>query len=49
MHWHYRLGHLSFTKLKQLPLDSKILRKLSKVLPPKCAGCHFRAMMKPPW
>ncbi len=24
MHWHYRLGHLSFTKLKQLALNGKI-------------------------
>jgi hypothetical protein len=24
MRWHYRLGHLSFSKLKQLVLNSKI-------------------------
>ncbi len=24
MHWHYRLGHLSFAKLKQLALNGKI-------------------------
>ncbi len=24
MHWHYRLGHLSFSKLKQLALNGKI-------------------------
>ncbi len=24
MHWHYRLGHLSFSKLKQLALNGEI-------------------------
>ncbi len=24
MHWHYRLGHLAFSKLKQLALNSEI-------------------------
>ncbi len=50
MRWHYRLGHLSFPKLKQLALNGKIPEiKLTKVLPPKCAGCLFRAMTKLSW
>jgi hypothetical protein len=49
MQWHYRLGHLSFPKLKQLTLNSKIPKKLAKVLPPKCAGCLFGPMTKLPW
>ncbi len=49
MQWHYRLGHLTFPKLKQLTLNGKILKKLTKVLPPKCAGCLFGAMTKLPW
>jgi hypothetical protein len=49
MRWHYRLGHLSFPKLKQLSLNGKIPKKLAKVLPPKCAGCLFGAMTKPSW
>ncbi len=49
MRWHYHLGHISFTKLKKLALNSKILKKLAKVLPPKCAGCLFGAMTKLPW
>jgi hypothetical protein len=49
MHWHYRLGHLSFPKLKQLTLNGKIPKKLAKVLPPKCTGCLFGAMAKLPW
>jgi hypothetical protein len=47
--WHYRLGHLSFQKLKQLALNGEIPKKLSKLKPPKCAGCLFGAMTKLPW
>jgi hypothetical protein len=50
MRWHYRLGHLSFQKLKQLALNGEIPKKLvSKLKPPKCAGCLFGAMTKLPW
>ncbi len=49
MRWHYRLGHLSFQKLKQLALNGKIPKKLSKLKPPKCAGCLFGTMTKLPW
>ncbi len=49
MQWHYRLGHLTFPKLKHLALNSKILEKLTKVLSPKCAGCLFGMMTKLPW
>jgi hypothetical protein len=49
MHWHYHLGHLPFTKLKQLALNGEIPKKLAKAKPPKCAGCLFGAMTKIPW
>ena len=49
MQWHYRLGHLTLPKLKQLALNGKIPKKLIKELPPKCAGCLFGAMTKLPW
>jgi hypothetical protein len=49
MRWHYRLGHLTFAKLKQLALNREIPKKLAKVTPPKCAGCLFGAMTKIPW
>jgi hypothetical protein len=49
MQWHYRLGHLTFAKLKQLALNGEIPKKLAKVTPPKCAGCLFGAMTKIPW
>jgi hypothetical protein len=49
MQWHYRLGHLTFPKLKQLALNGEIPKKLTKVLPPKCAGCLFGLTTKLPW
>jgi hypothetical protein len=49
MQLHYRLGHLTFSKLKQLALNGKIPKKLAKVLPPKCAGCLFGTMTNFPW
>jgi hypothetical protein len=49
MQRHYRLGHLTFPKLKQVALNGKIPKKLAKVLPPKCAGCLFSTMTKLPW
>jgi hypothetical protein len=49
MQWHYRLGHLSFPKLKVLAKNGKIPCCLAKVPPPKCAGCLFVAMTKLPW
>jgi hypothetical protein len=49
MRWHYPLGHLAFSKIKQLALNSKIPRHLAKVKPPACAGCLFGAMTKVPW
>jgi hypothetical protein len=49
MRWHYRLGHLAFSKLKQLSLNGKIPQQLAKVKPPACAGCLFGAMTKVLW
>ncbi len=49
MQCHYRLGHLPFSKLKQLALNGEIPKKLAKVKPPKCAGCLFGVMTKIPW
>jgi hypothetical protein len=49
MRWHYRLGHLPFSRLKQLATNGEIPKKLAKVAPPKCAGCLFGAMTKIPW
>ncbi len=49
MRWHYRLGHLSFAKLKLLAKHGEIPCRLAKVPAPKCVGCLFGAMTKLPW
>jgi hypothetical protein len=49
MPWHYRLGHLSFPKLKLHAKNGEIPCRLAKIPPPKCAGCLFGAMTKLPW
>ncbi len=49
MRWHYCLGYLPFSRLKQLAINGKIPKKLAKVAPPKCAGCLFGVMTKIPW
>jgi hypothetical protein len=49
MQWHYRLGHLSFPKLKLLAKNGEIPCRLAKIPSPKCAGCLFGAMTKLPW
>ena len=49
MRWHYRLGHLSFSKLKQLAINGEIFKNLLSVPAPKCAGCLFGVMTKLLW
>jgi hypothetical protein len=49
MRWHYCLGHLTFSKLKQLALNGEIPQRLAKVKPSACTGSLFGAMTKVPW
>jgi hypothetical protein len=49
LRWHYRLGHISFTRLRILALLGTIPRKLIHAKTPKCAGCMYGAMTKQPW
>ena len=49
LRWHYRLGHLSFARLRILALLGTIPRRLIYVKSPKCAGCIYGAMTKRPW
>jgi hypothetical protein len=49
MQWHYRLGHLSFQKLKQRALNGEIPQNVLKLKPPKCDGSLFGMMTKLPW
>ena len=49
LRWHYRLGHISFARLRILALLNVIPRKLLHIKAPKCAGCAYGAMTKRPW
>ena len=49
MRWHYRLGHISFKKLKILAVMGLIPKRLVNVKSPKCAGCIFGKMTRRPW
>jgi hypothetical protein len=49
MRWHYPLGHLAFSKLKQLALNNKIPKQLAKIKPPVCAGYLFGTMTRVLW
>ena len=49
MRWHYRLGHLSFKKIKILAEKGIIPKNLGQVRSPKCAGCIYGKMHKKPW
>jgi len=48
LRWHYRLGHISFARLRILALLGTIPRKLIHAKTPKCAGCMYGAMTKRP-
>jgi transposase InsO family protein len=49
LRWHCRLGHLPFPALCQLAKNGEIPKRLTKVKPPRCAGCLFGKMTKVPW
>ena len=46
LRWHYRLGHLSFEKIKLLAKQCDVPRHLAKIKPPVCLGCLFGAMTR---
>jgi hypothetical protein len=49
MHWHYRLGHISFAKLKQLAMEKEIPYRLRRARPFRCTACMFAKATKTPW
>jgi hypothetical protein len=49
LRWHYRLGNLSFQRIKRMAELGILPKKLAQVTAPKCAGCMFGAMNKKPW
>ena len=47
--WHYRLGHISFKKMKLLSVLGELPRKFQECSPPACAVCIYGGMTKRPW
>jgi len=45
---HYKLGHLSFAKLRFIDTVG-LDKRLSKCSIPKCAGCLYGKVAKLPW
>ena len=46
---HYRLGHISFRKLRALAILKIIPRKLANIIPLKCVTCIYGGMIRTPW
>jgi histone deacetylase 1/2 len=49
IHWHYRLGHLSFLKLRQLAEKGDIPYRLRNARPFKCSACLYAKATKRAW
>eukprot|EP00957_Ditylum_brightwellii_P115663 8822506-Ditylum_brightwellii.AAC.1 len=47
--WHYRLQHMSFSKLAMLAKVGLLPRRLSQVWPPSCAHCAYGSMTRRAW
>jgi hypothetical protein len=39
LHWHYKLGHLSQTRMRQLVNNGSLPRRLNLKTPPICVAC----------
>ena len=49
LRWHYRLGHLSFDRIKQLASTGQLPKRLLSFKKPFCAACQYGKMAKRPW
>lgn len=49
MAWHYRLGHLSFKKIKSMAARGDLPGHLARLETPKCAACLYGKMTRRPW
>jgi GAG-pre-integrase domain len=47
--WHYRLGHLSFEKIRQMAVRGDLPAALRDCRVPKCAACMFGKARKRAW
>eukprot|EP00590_Aulacoseira_subarctica_P001421 CAMPEP_0172414700 /NCGR_PEP_ID=MMETSP1064-20121228/1332_1 /TAXON_ID=202472 /ORGANISM="Aulacoseira subarctica , Strain CCAP 1002/5" /LENGTH=1323 /DNA_ID=CAMNT_0013151491 /DNA_START=262 /DNA_END=4233 /DNA_ORIENTATION=+ len=49
LHWHRRLGHLSFARIKHMAKLGILPKKLATVKPPMCSSCQHAKAKKKPW
>ena len=49
LHWHHRLGHLPFARLKEAAEVGIIPRRLRNVRAPVCTACMYSKATKKPW
>ena len=49
LRWHYRLGHMSYAKMKILMILRLLSTKLLQVKPPLCSYCKIESMTRKPW
>ena len=49
LHWHYRLGHVSFSYLRAMANHGLLPSSILKAETPKCAGCMYGKSTRKPW
>ena len=49
LHWHHRLGHMPFSRLREAAEVGIIPRRLRNVKAPKCTACMYAKATKKPW
>ena len=49
LRWHYRLGHLSFERIRQLARSGQLPKRLLTCKKPFCTACQYGKLTKRPW
>ena len=49
LRWHYRLGHLSFDRIRQLARMGQLPKRLLTCKKPFCTACQYGKLTKRPW
>ena len=49
LRWHYRLGHLSFERIRQLARSGQLPKRLLTCKKPFCTVCQYGKLTKRPW
>ena len=49
LRWHYRLGHLSFERIRQLARLGQLPKRLLTCKKPFCTACQYGKLTKRPW